>query len=185
MLEAIGVLLAAATLVLSRLDRREDAAHLAPDLYLGLLQLDRILDEWLVAAEATNAAAAWLSGSDDWLRYKLGSQLSPARAVLARVGGAGPDLHEPSDASVAALRRLIEIYAPEHAAQVSEWARSRYELVNQMMDDLTWARQSGVTIADNPWEGQLSDTYADLKRAQDRLRDFLRENFRPGSHVSL
>ena len=79
-LEAISTLLAAISIVFSRLDRRHDAVMATPDLRSGLLQLDGLLENWLVAAQATNTAAATWVGFD-LLEFALRHQLAVADHV--------------------------------------------------------------------------------------------------------
>ena len=136
-LEAISTLLTAVGIVFSRLDRHHDAAMAAPDLRSGLLQLDGLLEEWLVAAQATNiAAGTWLPESgDDLLNYRLTTQGDLADQVHGMVQSplrAGSD--DPVSRDAAPLRRLFEIYAPAESARVAEWAKDRYDLVNQMLE---------------------------------------------------
>jgi hypothetical protein len=178
-LEAINTLLAAISIVFSRLDRHHDAAMAAPDLRAGLLQLDGLLENWLVAAQATNAAAAtWLPASGDVLEHRLKGQSSLASEVLKAVQSplsAGSNVPVSSD--TAPLRRLFEIYAPAESAHVAEWARGRYDLVNRMLYDLARARQTQAPAQVKLWEAQLRESYDKLLLAQRQLREFIRSSF--------
>ncbi len=150
-LEAISTLLAAITIVFSRLDRRHDAVMTAPDLRTGLLQLDELLEDWLVAAKATNeAAATWLPKSGDELIWRLNLQGGLASSVLERVQSPldAQDDVPPVSRDTGALRRLFEIYAPAESAHVAEWAKDRYDLVDQMLRDLSQARQMGASTGE-------------------------------------
>ncbi len=179
-LEAITALLTAVSIVFSRLDRHHDAAMAAPDLRSGLLQLDGLLEEWLVAAQATNTAAAtWLPASgDELLEAKLGSQAPLADQVLDMVQsplGAGSDV--PVSHDTAQLRRLFEIYAPAESAHIADWAKDRHDLVNQMLDDLARARQTQAPAQPKPWEAQLRESYDNLLQARRQLREFIRSSY--------
>src|SRR5271165_4570918 len=83
MIAAIGALLTAISIMFSRLDRHHDAAMATPDLRWGLLQLDGLLENWLVAAQATNmAVATWPAASGDELEHRLRGQGGLASEVL-------------------------------------------------------------------------------------------------------
>lgn len=180
-LGAISALLTAISIVFSRLDKHHDAAMATPDLRSGLLQLDGLLENWLVAAQATNTAAAtWLPASGDELKRRLGGQSSLAKEVLQAVQsplGAGSHVSVSSD--TAPLRRLFEIYAPAESAHVTEWARSRYNLVDRMLYDLAQSRQTGAPAQMKSWEAQLMESYDNLLQAQRQLREFIRTSFPP------
>lgn len=148
----------------------------APDLRSGLLQLDGLLEEWLVAAQATNiAAGTWLPESgDDLMNYRLTTQGDLADQVLGMVQSplrAGSD--DPVSRDAAPLRRLFEIYAPAESARVAEWAKDRYDLVNQMLDD----KQTQTPTQAKAWEAQLRESYDNLRLAQRQLRKFIRSSF--------
>lgn len=175
-LEAISTLLTAVSIVFSRLDRHHDAAMATPDLRSGLLQLDGLLEEWLVAAQATNTAATtWLTESgNDLMEFRLTTQGDLADQVLGVVQsplGAGSD--DPVRRDTAPLRRLFEIYAPTESVHITEWAKDRYDLVNQMLDD----RQTQAPIQAEEWEAQLRESYDNLRQAQLQLREFIRSSF--------
>lgn len=178
-IEAIGALLAAVTIVFSRLDRHHDAEMAVPDLRSGLLQLDGVLEEWLVAAQATNAAAAtWLPASGDELTRRLGGQSVLAREVLGAIQSpldAGSDV--PLSSDTAPLRRLFEIYAPEVSGHFADWAEDRNALVNQMLVDLARARRAQAPAQAKLWEVQLRQSYDNLQQAQGQLREFIRSAF--------
>jgi hypothetical protein len=174
--EAVSALLAAVSIVFSRLDRHHDAAVATPDLRAGLLQLDGLLEDWLVAAQATNTAAStWLPASGDELARKLGAQSVLAIEVLKAVQSPLSDALVNRD--TAPLRRLFEIYAPAESTHVAEWAKSRYDLVNRMLQDLARARQTQAPAQAKPWEAQLRESYDDLVQAQRQLREFIRSSF--------
>jgi hypothetical protein len=178
-LEAISALLTAVSIVFSRLDRHHDAAMATPDLRSGLLQLDGLLEEWLVAAQATNTAAAtWLPASGDALEHRLESQRFLASEVLEAVQSPlGTGSNVPVRRDTAPLRRLFEIYAPAESAHVAEWAKGRYGLVNWMLYDLAQARQTQASAQVKPWEAQLKESYDNLLQAQRQLREFIRSSF--------
>lgn len=182
MIAAIGALLTAISIVFSRLDRHHDAAMTTPDLRRGLLQLDGLLENWLVAAQATNrAVATWLSESSFELEGRLYGQSSYAAQVLKAVQSpldAGTNL--PVNADTAALRRLFEIYAPDETAHIAEWAEDRSRLVDRMLHDLARAYAQTQTPARvdlvNSWEAQLRESYDNLLQARSQLREFIRNS---------
>jgi hypothetical protein len=178
-LGAISALLTAISIVFSRIDKHHDAAKAIPDLRSGLLQLDGLLENWLVAAQATNTAAAtWLPGSGDELKRRLGGQSTLAKKALQAVQSpldAGSNISVKSDA--APLRRLFEIYAPDESAHITEWARGRHDLVNQMLYDLAEARQTQTSAQVKSWEAQLRESYDNLLQAQRQLREFIKNSF--------
>lgn len=179
MIAAIGVLLTAINIVFSRLDRHHDATMATLDLRWGLLQLDGLLENWLVAAQATNmAVATWPAASGDELEHRLKGQGSLARKILNTVQSpldAGSNL--PVSPDTAALRRLFEIYAPAESAHVAEWAEDRYDLVNRMLYDLAQARRTQTPSQVKSWEAQLRKSYDNLLQAQSQLREFIRSSF--------
>jgi hypothetical protein len=177
--EAISALLAAVSIVFSRLDKHHDAAVATPDLHAGLLRLDGLLEEWLVAAQATNTAAAtWLPASGDELEHRLMGQSPLAFEVLEAVQSPlGAGSNAPVNRDTASLRRLFEIYAPAESAHIAEWAEDRYYLVNRMLQDLARARQTQAPAQAKPWEAQLRESYDNLLQAQRQLREFIRSSF--------
>jgi hypothetical protein len=184
MIAAIGALLTAISIVFSRLDRHHDAAMATPDLRGGLLQLDGLLEDWLVAAQLTNEAATWSSASsydvEDLLRHQAAAarQSAIANKVLKRVQSplsAGSDV--PANRDTDSLRRLFEIYAPAESAHVAQWAKSRRDLLNQMLQDLSQTRQTQTPAQAKQWEAQLRESYDNLLQAQRQLREFVRSSF--------
>jgi hypothetical protein len=132
-LDAINALLATVSIIFSRLDRHHDAALAGQDLRSGLLQLDGLLEDWLVAAKVTNESFGRKS-------YAI-HQLAIGQRVRGRLQSplsAGADDSVNSD--TASLRRLFEIYAPAESAHIAQWAKSRVDLVNLMLQDLYQSR---------------------------------------------
>jgi hypothetical protein len=184
-LEAISALLAAVSIVFSRLDRHQDTAMATPDLRSGLLQLDGLLEDWLVAAQATNTAAA-TSGDDlkfaimyQMHQSALMKQSAIANKVVERLQSPLGGSYVPVNRDAAPLRRLFEIYAPAESAHVLEWAKSRHYLINRMLQDLAQARQTQTPAQAKLWEGQLKESYDNLLQAQHQLREFIRSSFPP------
>jgi hypothetical protein len=181
--EAISALLAAVSIVLSRLDRHHDDAMATPDLRSGLLQLDGLLEDWLVAAKTTNASAATYSASDndlDRLRHRSAAMRQDALAHMFRKkvqSPLGADSDVPVDRDTASLRRLFEIYAPAESSHIAEWTKSRHDLLNRMLQDLAQARQMQTPAEAEMWEAQLRGSYDNLLQAQRELREFIRSYF--------
>ncbi len=174
-LEAISTLLAAISIVFSRLDRRHDAVMATPDLRSGLLQLDGLLENWLVAAQATNTAAAtWVGDVEFALRHQLAVADMFDKTVQSPLGA---DSEVSANSDTAPLRRLFEIYAPAESAHIAEWATSRHDLLNLMLRDLARARRTQTPDQANPWEAQFRESYDNLLQAQRELREFIRNSF--------
>lgn len=181
MIAAIGALLTAISIVFSRLDRHHDAAMATPDLRWGLLQLDGLLENWLVAAQATNMVVATRpAASGDELERQLHRQGDLASEVFDAVQSpldAGSNL--PVRPDTAALRRLFEIYAPAESAHVVEWAEGRYDLVYRMLHDLAQARRTQTPAQVKSLEAQFMESYDNLLQARSELREFIRSSFPP------
>jgi hypothetical protein len=185
----MGVLTQAVTLVLSRIDTRP-ADKTLPDLRVGLVELDRLLKEWIDAAVATNRAAEHFRDKPDdffpaaysqqllshrvfdWLSSELGREYDPRIPATQR-----------SDAdtriNTETLQRLFEIYAPEVRADILNLLQNRRQLINDLLASYasTFDRYGGSSSKKDDFMNQLNRTLEDLREAQYRLRAYIRESF--------
>jgi hypothetical protein len=183
-IEVVGTMLSGLTLLFDRIDRAPDAKAQIPDLREALLDLDGWLDEWIVAAEATNSLILEEAlRKPTVFRDALLDQGSRAAMVVRRAERDGNklQLNIAGDANASArLSRLFEIYAPELARELQSLVESRYLWLNSMFDQnarsVVDALKANRELPDEV-RRDLERSVADLLRAQEQLRGFIRSSF--------
>ena len=169
-LESVTALLAALTLLFSRLDAGHQP-HEKVDVKEALMALDWALTAWCDDARSTDFAVRdWVeqSRSDEWLIQLV----RPARRTQA---GSFDDVRKNWKGNPQ-LRQLLEIYAPELAQVIDKAFAQRRTLLDELMTELPRRRAAGVEAL-TAYVGQLHAATVGLDEATDRLRKYLREHF--------
>jgi hypothetical protein len=161
----------------------------------GLLQLDELLEDWLVVAEATDLLLKdGLRGTSrrddglqelrDWYELQEVSQQQYGISTALMLCLPGPEGHREvmdrlsgSDGGKRGvprrrLRRLLDIYAPEMVEPFSFLLSSRrISLIQLTSEAINLEADYEVTVA------ELSKGYADLLIARRLLRDYIRRTY--------
>jgi hypothetical protein len=143
MVEALTLLLSTVTLIFQRKDRAEDAAaYNKSDLYAELVDLHGAARTWLEAIDKTNCVVRrWI---DDGMPEDVDERFySPSWSNYRHAGEVQVRLAKPGGA----LLKVLGIYAPDVADQLSRVLTERMSFLETFTPALLDVRRSGAAAA--------------------------------------
>jgi hypothetical protein len=140
MIEALTLLLSAITLILQRRDRAKERAIInEAELYTDLLNLHDVAKSWLLAARLNNTAVRhWIiNGMPEEVPTRFfesyASNVEMSRAVAEHLEGRGPG---------SALQKVLAVYAPDVAEQLSRVLADRRKFLDRFAPELLCIKTS-------------------------------------------
>lgn len=167
MIEAVTAILAAATLVMSRLDRRDDKAERG--IIEGLYELHDLLRRWLTDLEQTNERVGqWIAaGRPPEDRYHVITAVVKQSGMLAS--------YDRAHRALVATFRVLSVHLPQVEEDLDRLRQSRSATLDE-----TALTLHALVISDNPdllvsFRTTLAEQQVALAEAIEALRVFIAE----------